>query len=84
LGDKAADSLIGSLDSANASIRKRAIIALGEIGSKKATKLLLDILAEYSEDDYDLLEEVVRALGKIKDPETVKPLIHALKVGYTT
>jgi HEAT repeat protein len=79
LGDKAADSLIGSLKSVDKNPMKKAVIALGEIGSSKATKPLLAILAQYNLEDLDLLENVVQSLGKIKDAAAVEPIIDALK-----
>ncbi len=79
LGDKAAENLIESLQGSNDLMKRQAVIALGEIGSKKATKPLAAILAKYGEEDYELLEEVVRAIGKIKDPKSVETLPHAIK-----
>jgi len=56
-------------------IRLEAIDALGKIGARTSVDKLL---ALFGEEDEEILSAAVEAVGKIKDPKAVKPLMDVL------
>jgi HEAT repeat protein len=74
LGDKRVQAAVEPLRKALEadSLRRNAIIALGEIGDSRATQDLIPFLSDSS---IDLRTATVRALGQIADPRAAAPLV---------
>jgi HEAT repeat protein len=70
------ESLLSAIKDADAVVRRRAVMALGDIGDARAAGPIIEML--HDADDEVRLEAVV-ALGKIGDPVAVEPLIDKLK-----
>ncbi|MGA2553927.1 MAG: HEAT repeat domain-containing protein [Smithella sp.] len=83
--------LIGALKDRNSSVRKYAVIALGDIGDPSAVEPILQMMNQddsgirdvnqrkkYRQDNYFLTEEVIKALGRLKDSRAVDLLTDIL------
>ena len=57
--------------------RKRAVVALGEIGNPEAVPVLIGTLRDYDQRT-TLKQESLKALGKIGDPAALDPISHML------
>ncbi|MFC1846481.1 HEAT repeat domain-containing protein [Chloroflexota bacterium] len=84
MGEKGIKPLIYLLESDGQVIREKAIIALGELGekSKEAAGSLIHILEMLQKSeikDFEQMERVVVALGKVGDSKATGPLIKILK-----
>ncbi len=77
IGEPALEPLINALGDNRRAVRTDAIRALGELKSKKAVKPLLSYFNKAT-DDFDK-KRIIRALCKIKDPETSEFLIKMLQ-----
>jgi HEAT repeat protein len=78
IGEPAIGALSAMLGDANVSVRKRAVLALGEIGGSLAIKPLSWALAD---GDPYVRKAAVIALGKIDDARIVEPLARMLTDG---
>jgi len=72
----AVEPLLSALQDEDPSIRRQAIVALGDRGDRRATE---ELIRELKDRDDDARLEAVIALGKIGDPRAVEPLIEKLK-----
>ena len=75
MGTDSVEPLLALLSDTNVTIRRRAVIALGQIGDKRATKPLVAMLK-----DKDVYTKgyAARALGILGDVSAIEPLIDSL------
>jgi hypothetical protein len=69
------EALLAELRSADATTRAAAALSLGVAGDLAAVPALIDAL---SDDDPDVAFEVADALGRLRDPRAVRPLLGPL------
>ncbi len=79
IGGLAIGPLIDHLENAAPEIRRKAAVALGETGDRRATMPLIERLKN---EDYDVRRAAIVALGKIGDREAVKYLADCLTDPY--
>lgn len=72
-GSTTVDLLISQLSAEDLEVRRSAVIALGRIGDKSATRALVEKLTEEA-----LAVETANALAQIGDPEAVDGLLHLI------
>jgi HEAT repeat protein len=70
------EPLMAALEDVDPGVRRQAVIALGDLGDRRATGAIIGSLKDR---DDDVRLEAVVALGKIGDPRAVEPLIEKLK-----
>ena len=68
------EPLMAALKGSDPTVRRQAVIALGDRGDRRATEEIIRLLKD-SDDDVRL--EAVIALGKIGDARAVEPLLEA-------
>lgn len=73
IGGPSVEPLIGLLDDSDPELRRRTVLALGEIGDTRATEPLI---AALNDTDEDVRDQVFDALGNIKDIKAVETLIN--------
>jgi HEAT repeat protein len=76
LDTSAVEPLVAALKNDDPAVRRQAVIALGDLGDRRATG---DIIRSLKDSDDDVRLEAVVALGKIGDSRAVEPLIEKLK-----
>ena len=77
-GEKAAPVLLGALQKPQASTRRFAAAALGELRSPRAVEALIHHLQ--TDDDYSVRTAAATALGQLKDPRAIWVLVGTLKM----
>jgi HEAT repeat protein len=78
MSGKSTDLLMSALNDADPSIRRQAVLVLGEKGEYSAVEGIIAMLDDPGD---EVRLAAVVALGKIGDPRAVEPLIRKLKSG---
>lgn len=80
------DDVIGLVKSEGQQRRLRGVRALGALGGKGASRMLLDVVARYRDANYrkldatekNVVQSALRSLGRLRDPEALPVLIDLL------
>jgi HEAT repeat protein len=78
LGAKSVEALVGALQQTDATTRRAAAAALGEIGDKRAVESLIQVVQ--GDDDWGARTAAATALGQIKDQRALWVLVGTLKL----